>query len=100
MTAAAGTAISGEATTTRLRVEIFYFYSNGGRIDLDNIAKPICDALKKLAYEDDAQIDELYLRKRDLEGNFRIRETPPTLVAALQRGGDFVYLGISEPEGV
>ena len=41
-------AASGDATASPLRVEISYFYLQGGKIDLDNIAKPICDALKNL----------------------------------------------------
>ncbi len=43
-------------------MEIWYFYLENS-IDLDNLAKPICDALKKLVYEDDRQIVELHLRK-------------------------------------
>ena len=31
--------------------------------DLDNVAKIICDALNKVAYEDDAQIVDLFVRK-------------------------------------
>lgn len=100
MKGAALKVISGDATTSRLRAEIFYFYLQGGRIDLDNIAKPICDALKNLVYKDDSQIYELYLRKLDLEGNFRLRETPAPLAEALQKGEDFVYLSFSDLEGV
>ncbi len=93
-------AIVGTAKTSLLRVEIFYFFSQGGRIDLDNIAKPICDALKNLVYMDDSQIYELYLRKLDLEGNFRLRETPAVLAAALQKREDFVYIAVSELESI
>ena len=97
---AARKGIAGAARTNPLRVEIFYFFSQGGRIDLDNLAKPICDALNNLVYVDDSQISELYLRKLNMEGGFRLRETPTELAAALQKGGDFVYVNISELEGI
>jgi len=83
-------AISGDAITGPVRVEISYFYLEGGKIDLDNIAKPICDALKNLVYRDDSQIWQLYVRKVALDGNFTLRETPEPLALALEKGEDFV----------
>ncbi len=75
-------------------MEIWYFYLENS-IDLDNLAKPICDALKKLVYEDDRQIVELHLRKIRLGtfdaqiGPFELKEEQAvTAVAARyqQRG--------------
>jgi crossover junction endodeoxyribonuclease RusA len=97
---AALNAISADATPKPLRAEIFYFYLQGGRIDLDNIAKPICDALKKIIYTDDGQIHDLHLRKIDLLGNFHLPETPGVLARAIQKSEDFVYLAFFDMIGV
>ena len=43
--------------------------------DVDNIAKLVFDALNGIAYEDDAQINEFYIRKHD-----RARRKARTLV--------------------
>ena len=34
--------------------------------DLDNLAKPVLDALQGLAYEDDGQVTDITMKKRDL----------------------------------
>ena len=39
--------------------------------DIDNVAKIVCDALNGLAYKDDKQIVEMYVRKR-YSGNPRV----------------------------
>jgi crossover junction endodeoxyribonuclease RusA len=75
-------------------VEFFYFHSKGQVRDADNIAKPILDGLKSLVYVDDNQITDLIIRKRDISGNFRLRETPLQLAAKVQEGDDFVYVKI------
>jgi hypothetical protein len=90
--------VSAEPITRPLRVEISYFYLEGGKIDLDNIAKPICDALKNLVYRDDSQIWQLYLKKLALDGNFTLRETPEPLALALQKGEDFIYVAVLDLE--
>jgi len=47
-------------------VRIFFYRKNNIRRDIDNMAKLILDALNKVAWADDHQIDELILwRGRD-----------------------------------
>ena len=46
-------------------VTITYLYNRGSiDIDVDNIPKPILDALKGLVYSDDSQVTDLLCRKR------------------------------------
>lgn len=53
----------------RVMLQITYFYSDD-KLDVDNIVKPIQDALNGLAYVDDGQITDLIVRKRNLSDNF------------------------------
>ena len=53
---------------------------------------------KKSVYQDDSQIWQLYLKKLALDGNFTLRETPEVLALALQKGEDFIYVAVSDPE--
>ena len=44
---------------------ITYFHGSDP-LDVDNIPKPILDALKGLVYSDDSHVSDLLCRKRDL----------------------------------
>lgn len=45
-------------------LQITYFYDSD-QMDVDNIVKPIQDAIKGLAYKDDKQVSDLLVRKRN-----------------------------------
>ena len=45
---------------------ITYFFDDYSG-DVDNVSKPILDALNKLVYVDDRQVFDLVCRKRDLQ---------------------------------
>ena len=51
-------------------VVLTYYFKDESRsesLDVDNIPKPILDALSGLVYADDRQITDLVCRKRDRE---------------------------------
>lgn len=81
-------------------VNITYYYLDHG-IDLDNLAKPICDALKGFVNDDDNQITDLISRKRNLNGTLTISTVSPLLGEALQKGEEFihVFVDVSPIEG-
>lgn len=60
--------------------------------DLDNLAKPVLDALKGLAYEDDGQVTDIIMKKRDLAHNLRLETLVPLLLNALDRGEEFLHV--------
>lgn len=63
---------------TRFGVRIFFFKKDHNRRDVDNMAKLVLDSLNKMAWNDDAQIDELILwRAHD-------RENPRTEVVVYE----------------
>jgi len=74
-------------------VNITYYYLDHG-IDLDNLAKPICDALKGCVYDDDNQITDLISRKRNLNGTLTISTVSPVLEEALEAGEEFIHVRI------
>ncbi|BAY74595.1 hypothetical protein NIES25_10090 [Nostoc linckia NIES-25] len=83
---------SEQKTATGLvMLQITYFYDSV-EIDIDNIVKPIQDAIKRLAYVDDNQVSDLVVRKRNLSGNFRIENMTPTLVEGFARGNEFLHI--------
>jgi len=52
-----------------VKLSIEYFYKARGK-DIDNILKALLDALEGILFENDAQIVELYIKKRKGEKNF------------------------------
>ncbi len=81
------------AGAVHLSVTHVFFGVSG---DLDNLAKPVLDALKGLVYEDDRQITDLTMRKRDLTLDLRIEVRWPALLTALSRGGEFLHVLVQE----
>ncbi|MEH2310474.1 MAG: RusA family crossover junction endodeoxyribonuclease [Nostoc sp.] len=83
---------SEQKTATGLvMLQITYFYDSV-QIDIDNIVKPIQDAIIGLAYVDDEQVSDLLVRKRNLSGNFRIEDMTSTLAEGLARGNEFLHI--------
>lgn len=79
-----------------LTATIIYFYVGDTSLDVDNIAKPILDALKGIVYPDDHLITQLVVRKTKLIPGLAINNPSPELASALaQMRGDFVYVRIN-----
>ena len=76
-------------------VVITYYY-DGVSPDVDNIVKPMLDALKGVVYEDDAQVIEAKSRKRSIDGSWRIRGVSSVLLQAFATGDDFVHVKVIE----
>jgi crossover junction endodeoxyribonuclease RusA len=68
----------------------------GASSDLDNLAKPVLDGLKGLAYVDDGQVTDIVLRKRDLTRDLRLETVIPSLLNALDRGEEFLHVLVEE----
>jgi endodeoxyribonuclease RusA len=78
-----------------IAIAVTYFYRVPPKFDADNMSKPICDALNKIAYHDDRQIVERVVRRVKLAHPFRIWGLPKELVLALREGRDFVFIRVS-----
>jgi hypothetical protein len=76
-------------------LKVTYFYDSVA-MDVDNIVKPIQDAIIGLAYVDDSQITDVLVRKRDLSGNFRVENITPTLAEGFGRGKEFLHIVVTD----
>jgi energy-converting hydrogenase A subunit M len=76
-------------------LQVTYFYDSIA-IDVDNIVKPIQDAIIGLAYVDDEQVTDVLVRKRDLSGNFKIENMTSTLAEGFARGNEFLHIVIMD----
>lgn len=74
---------------------ITYFY-DGHSLDVDNIPKPILDALKGIVYDDDHQVSDLLCRKRELGGDLLIRNPSAAVLDSLGDGEPFLHIGVAE----
>jgi len=72
-------------------LQVTYFYDSVA-IDVDNIIKPIQDAIIGLAYIDDDQVTDVFVRKRNLSGNFKVENMTSTLAEGFYRGNEFLHI--------
>lgn len=81
-------------------VQITYVFDTVD-LDIDNISKPILDAMKGLVYLDDRQIMDLVCSKRQRDQAHRIGNSSELFDAYLQSGREFIIVRVSlldEPE--
>ena len=76
-----------------IMLTIIYFY-NDVPMDVDNIPKPILDALKGLVYRDDSQITDLFCRKRELTDRLQVETESQLLNNYIRRGAHFLYISV------
>ena len=72
-------------------VTVTYFFDEGAP-DVDNIPKPVLDALKGLVYSDDSQTTDMLCRKRKLNDILRVQSPSLVLNDALGRGKEFLHI--------
>lgn len=60
--------------------------------DVDNIIKPILDALQGVIYDDDSQVLQVTSRKVPLTEDLNVEGTSPALQQALAEHGDVVHI--------
>ena len=79
-------------------VKILYIFDSTS-LDVDNIPKPILDALKGLVYVDDDQITDLICRKRRWNLPTDITSSNSLLRQFYRAHKEFIYICISEAPG-
>ena len=75
-------------------VTITYFF-DGTPVDVDNIPKPILDALKGLVFRDDSQVYDLLCRKRNRADNLRIEGPSQGLLDALNNSSQVLHIKVT-----
>lgn len=81
--------------TDDVTFSVTYYYDTNSP-DVDNIIKPMQDALVGLVYVDDDQIQETKSRKKDINGSYRIRNAAPIVVQGFISGVDFLHVKVEQ----
>lgn len=79
--------------THEVSLSITYFYESEAP-DVDNIIKPIQDALVGVVYADDVQVENTASRKSKIDGAFRVKGVPPDLAVRLALGREFLRIRV------
>jgi len=80
-------------TAAKVALTLFHLYRDAA-LDIDNIIKPVQDALVGLAFEDDRQVSDLVVRTRPLGTMFRVESFSAVLAAAIDSGNELIYVRI------
>ncbi|ELS00848.1 holliday junction resolvase [Xenococcus sp. PCC 7305] len=76
-------------------LQVTYFYDSVA-MDVDNIVKPIQDAIIGLAYIDDNQVTDILVRKRYLFGKFTMVNMTETLLEGFVHGNQFLHIVVTD----
>jgi hypothetical protein len=84
------------ALTDRVAVTIYYFPDGEMNGDIDNIVKPILDAMIPFVYLDDGQVERVVVQRFEPDRIFRFSAPSSALVDALAVEGSRVYIRVSD----
>ncbi len=81
-----------------LKAILINFYATSvPSVDLDNMSKPILDAMEKIVYDKDRQITQAELIHLRLGAPYAVAGVSKLLVDAIQANKQFVYVRIEDP---
>ena len=83
------------ATEKPIAATLFYFPAAEMAGDIDNIVKPVLDALGKHIYLDDRQVHRVLVQKFEPGNVFVFAAPSPTLLDALDRAKPVLYIKLS-----
>lgn len=83
---------------TDLIVNIRFFYKTFPDFDTDNMYKPICDALKGIAYHDDNQLMDCNGGRTNIKGQFTLENADPKVIDAITDEEEFVCITIKKDD--
>ena len=76
-------------------ITLVYLYDEAA-LDVDNLLKPIQDALIGLVFSDDSIVTDAICRRRQLGGTFDLSRASPVLIEGFEYGDEFVYVHITD----
>lgn len=83
----------------KLHLSLFYLYEDSP-LDVDNIIKPIQDALIGVVYRDDSVITDVESHRRHLKQLFDITQCPTLLMQGILSEKECVYVKIDESKSL
>lgn len=82
---------------TEAAVVIIFFFNQATNLDIDNIVKPILDALVGTVIVDDGLVSQVIARKTDQAAVDDILNPPTKLTNFLRKHPQFVYVAVKGP---
>lgn len=79
-----------------LAVSIFYFPNEPMEGDVDNVVKPIIDAMITVAYLDDRVVERVIVQKFEPDGGWEFSDPSDRLAAALDVQPPVVYIRVDD----
>lgn len=89
---------AGWASSRPVSVTIFYFPDGLMQGDVDNIVKPILDALAPRIYLDDAQVQRVVVQKFESERSFQFENPSTALAEALDTERPVIYIRVDSED--
>lgn len=83
------------ASEDRISVTLYYFPEERMDGDIDNIVKPILDALSRYIYLDDRQVERVVVQKFERGNAFTFNRPTVKLAEALEGFGPLLYVRVS-----
>ena len=84
------------ATEAQVAVTLFYFPDDKMQGDIDNIVKPVLDALAPHLYLDDSQVDRILVQRFEPGKLFPFANPSPTLADAIGHPKPVLYIRVSD----
>jgi crossover junction endodeoxyribonuclease RusA len=84
------------ATDDPLAITLYYFPDSEMQGDIDNIVKPILDALGRHIYMDDRQVQRVLVQKFEPGNVFGFTQPSPMLGNALEQPKPALYIRLSD----
>jgi Holliday junction resolvase RusA-like endonuclease len=84
-----------ELASGPVALRLLYLYDEAA-LDVDNILKPIQDALVGVLLEDDSVITDVEIRRRWRQTTFTLNVVSSVLATGLALGREFVYVALSD----
>jgi crossover junction endodeoxyribonuclease RusA len=81
----------------KLQIRVTCFHDSAPPLDVDNMLKPIQDALIGIVYADDKQLTDTHGALRDMNAQFWLRGMTPALAAGFIADAPFVHVEVSGP---
>jgi Holliday junction resolvase RusA-like endonuclease len=79
-----------------VEIRIDYFHLQSRRMDMDNVAKCIMDALTGIAYQDDKQVSSQRSSSHHLRKLFRLNDEPVDIIKPLKDYDEYVVVRVRE----
>lgn len=91
--------IGAPPMTDKVQIHVTYFHE-GAPLDVDNMLKPIQDALCGIVYVDDNQLLDTHGHLRDVGGAYRVQGMTPAQADGFVSGGPFVHIRVEAMPGL